>query len=568
MSTKKATKSVSKSDKNLDDWVSRNVKEVPDIYSFTEDGCSKLKASLGRTAKGQPEVFTAPFARKGNDDIPMEEVLKEWKSVLVSIADKWPTLFAFEEDLAKKVGPLSVELPIYDRLPDIRHYYEDILLPQAPVDERAIKAVQMEFAGLRGLHQRSLYDTWLKMKKSSSAGSPTMGKRRDYLEDQIASRIYCNDRDWEIVCKYDRKIDGCDDLYDLVAVVGWRGQEGGPEPEDVKQRVIWMFPSALNLHELSVYQPLIEGAQKLDLVPAWVSMESVDSHITKLFDTKDPQDLVVCTDFSKFDQHFNRVMQDTAKAILTSILYHGHSTRNWLTDVFPAKYKIPLCWDYPRKGFISLFTGEHGMASGSGGTNADETLAHRALQYEAAIRKGRRLNPHSMCLGDDGILSYPGITVSDVVEAYQSHGQECNIDKQYASSQDCVYLRRWHHTDYREGGICVGVYSTCRALGKLRYLERYMDPEFWSKEMVAMRQLSIIENCNHHPLFEEFVDFCMKRDKYRLGVDIPGFLEKIDRYAQDAIDYMPEFLGYVKTLQGAEKGISKWRVIQYLKSKA
>nr|UDL14454.1 MAG: putative RNA-dependent RNA polymerase [Picobirnavirus sp.] len=572
MSTDKATKSNSDmTQKEVWKFVDSHFVDVMWEDYFTEVGYTKLKASLGKTAKGQPKVYTAPFAREGDREIPMEQVLSEWNETLVSIADKWPTLLEFENDLAKKVGPMSVELPIRERLADIAHYYLDILLPRKPIDQRAIKAVQKEFAGLRGLHRRSLQDTFNNMKKSSSAGNPTMGKRRDYGQDQVTSEVYHTIED--VIADYPTGIKSLDGkgYYFLVAIVGWRGQEGGPKEEDVKQRVIWMFPFVANLHELSVYQPLIEGVQKLDLVPAWVSMDSVDMHITALFDTKGADDLVVCTDFSKFDQHFNDVMQEAAKSILADILYNNASSRKWLNEVFPIKYMIPLAWELCGKnvcGDVSLFRGKHGMASGSGGTNADETLAHRALQYEAAILHNSRLNPHSMCLGDDGILSYPGITVDDVVEVYESHGQECNRTKQYASSQDCVYLRRWHHKDYRENGVCVGVYSTNRALGKLRYLERYMDPEFWSDKMVALRQLSIIENCNHHPLFEEFVEFCMKRDRYRLGIDIPGFLDNIDDYAEKAIDYMPDFLGYVKTLQGTDTSLSNWRVVKYLKSKA
>ena len=290
------------------------------------------------------------------------------------------------------------------------------------------------------------------------------------------------------------------------AILGWRGQEGGPTDEDVKQRVVWMFPFGVNIRELQVYQPGIELAQQHNLVPAWIGMEAVDLAITKLFDTKGVNDLIICTDFSKFDQHFNADMQEGARSILSSLLNTSSDSRDWLTNVFPVKYHIPLAYDY---GCVRY--GKHGMGSGSGGTNFDETVTHRALQYEAAQAAGALLNPNSQCLGDDGILSYPGINVEDVTRVYSSHGQEMNIDKQYASAQDCTYLRRWHHKDYRQEGVCVGVYSTFRALGRLMYQERYYDPEVWSREMVALRQLSIIENVKFHPKCGEFADFCMER---------------------------------------------------------
>lgn len=537
--------------------------EAPASNFFDKNGTNRLKTYLGRVSKGQSKVFTAPFA-KGQS---MSKVMQEWLAVLESIRDKWPSLWDFENDLANKVGPMSIQKPLDERFEDIAHYYEDILLPQEPILQQAIDAVCNEWASLRGLALRSQRDTVDLMKKSTSSGSPYFTKRRNVVQETIPT----------VTESWNGKRPGISatlgkqrDEYNLAAVLGWRGQEGGPKEDDVKQRVIWMFPFSLNVCELQVYQPLIEAAQRELLVPAWVSNEQVDKAITRLFDSKDRDQLVVCTDFSKFDQHFNPVMQDAAKQILRKLLVDTKVSNKWLVDIFPSKYCIPLVYSVHSefgRSFINAFEGYHGMASGSGGTNCDETIVHRALQHEVALLKGKTLNPNSQCLGDDGILSYPGITVEDVVEAYESHGQECNVSKQYASSQDCVYLRRWHHQNYRVGNTCVGVYSTCRALGRLRYLERYMDPDIWSPEMVALRQLSILENCKWHPLRNEFVAFCMSRDKYRLGIDIPGFLDNIVQLSKEATDYMPDFLGYTKTLQGFEpSGIKDWWIVQYLKS--
>jgi len=533
--------------------------------SFTDDGFDNLKTYLGNVWRGQSRIYTAPFA-KGQS---IQKVLKDWDSVLVSLKTSWPSLYAFEKDLAKKVGPMSIQKPLSERMDDIRHYYEDILLSSKPVSSEAIHQVTNEFSAVGALRLRSIKGTVDLMKKSTNSGSPFMTKKRNVVLDTIPceSHVISNAKRYIDYETYS-KVKG--HWYQTPAIIGWRGQEGGPSEEDVKQRVIWMFPFSVNINELQVYQPLIEQCQKFNIVPAWVSNYEVDKRVTDLFDTKSDDDLVVCTDFSRFDQHFNSDLQDCSKAILNSLLARGKVSKDWLENVFPIKYQIPLLWNVTADEWgktVTEFRGLHGMASGSGGTNADETLAHRALQYEVAMLHNAKLNPNSQCLGDDGILSYPGITVEDVVEAYQSHGQECNPDKQYASTQDCVYLRRWHHKDYRVDGICAGVYSTCRAIGRLRYLERFMDPEYWSPELVALRQLSILENCKFHPLREEFVQFCMKRDKYRLGIDIPGFLDNITQLAIEATDHMSDFLGYTKTLQGeGAEGIASWWIVNYLKS--
>nr|AMP18969.1 RNA-dependent RNA polymerase [Otarine picobirnavirus] len=509
-----------------------------------------LRAYFSHVREGNDTEYRTTFY-KGKS---LEQILKGWDTTLSSIKHEWPSLYEFENDLRKKVGPMSIMAPLKDRISDIDSYYDSILLESKPIDEQAIDATVNWLAKVRGLRLRSQNKTVEVMKKSTNSGSPYFTKRRNVTHKTVPCYLEGEEQVLRGKAWHD------------CAILGWRGQEGGPNPEDVKQRVVWMFPYAVNIEELRFYQPLIEQCQKFDLVPAWVGMDAVDKRITQLFDTKGKNDLVICTDFSKFDQHFNSQMQLASRKVFERIGTDDATMRYWLKEVFPVKYNIDLAYDQGK-----IRSGPHGMGSGSGGTNADETIAHKALQFEVAIRAGKQLNPNSMCLGDDGLLTYPGITVDDVVRAYSSHGQEMNTDKQYASKHDCTYLRRWHHTDYRIDGVCVGVYSTYRALGRLAEQERYYDPEIWGPKMVALRQLSILENVKFHPLREEFVNYCMKGDKYRLGLDIPHFLDDIESIAKEATDLMPDFLGYTKSiaLEGKHNhttGIADWWIVKYLKS--
>nr|UDL14451.1 MAG: putative RNA-dependent RNA polymerase [Picobirnavirus sp.] len=518
-----------------------------------------LRAYFQHVRVGNSDEYRTPFY-KGRS---VQSILNEWNKTLVTIRDKFPELYAFEDDLGKKVGPMSIMKPLKDRMKDIDSYYDSILLESKAISDEAISRACHEWSDVAGIRMRSQRRTVEVMKKSTNSGSPFFAKRRDVVDKTLPCHLGSGVRGMNRYQKLG------DSIWDVAAVLGWRGQEGGPNADDVKQRVVWMFPFAVNIEELRVYQPLIEAMQKgrIPHVPAWVSMECVDQEITKMFDTKDPKDLVICTDFSKFDQHFNQKMQDAARQCLEFLVSEGDERAYWFGEVFPVKYDIPLAYDYGK-----IRTGKHGMGSGSGGTNADETLAHRCLQHEAAASNGAILNPHSQCLGDDGVLTYPGITVDDVMQAYTSHGLEMNAEKQYASTHDCVYLRRWHSTDYRVDGVCVGVYSTNRALGRLCEQERFYDSDKWSAKMVALRQLSILENIKWHPLREQFVDFCIRGDKYRLGLDIPGFMDNLERYAAEATEEMPDFLGYTKSLQRdgnpRTSGISDWWVVKYLKSKA
>ena len=516
-----------------------------------------LRAYLSIVERGNDEEYRTPFY-KGKS---VQQVLKDWIVQLKPLSKEWPTLYDFEIDLSKKVGPMSIMKPLAERMDDIDAYYELANKPADPVSEEAVAQVFREWAQFAGLRARSQVRTVEMMKKSTNSGAPYFTKRKDVVDKTIPCQLTVGDEILQTLGSNQTSWSAC-------AVLGWRGQEGGPLVDDVKQRVVWMFPFSVNVRELQVYQPLIAAAQRGNLVPAWVGMDSVDKAVTKLFDTKSPKDLIICTDFSKFDQHFNPSLQKVAFSLIASLFKGDPAIADWLENVFPVKYEIPLCY-----GWGKVRKGKHGMGSGSGGTNADETLAHRSLQYEAALRNRQTLNPNSQCLGDDGILSFPGCTVEDVIDSYTRHGLEMNKDKQYASTQDCTYLRRWHHDQYRIDGICVGVYATTRALGRLCEQERYYDPQKWNSKMVALRQLSILENVKFHPLREKFVDYCMKGDKYQLGLAIPGFFDNIGKVAQEAIDYMPDFLGYTKSLQteasrDRASGIENWWIVNYLKSKA
>lgn len=499
-----------------------------------------LERYLDKVVSGNKIIVRTTFAKKQDP----QKVLTDWMRVLRACVLP-DGLWEFEYDLANKVGPMSWMLPLRERLKDVDSYYESILKDSRPLPAAAIDALLQEWSSLTAVTNKSLKATVLDMRLSTNSGCPYFTRRSKVLNQSVAAKL--DDGVWYYP----------DGAWEAAAILGWRGQEGGPTVEDVKQRVVFMFPFAVNIHELSFYQPLIECAQNNNLVPAWIGNDAVDDRITQLFDTKGPNDDIICTDFSAFDQHFN---PDMSNAALT-VFKHTKVDQGWLEDIYPIKYNIPLVLDQ-----YNIREGIHGMGSGSGGTNADETITHRILQHEAAIKAGSVLNPNSMCLGDDGILTYPGIRVEQVVDTYSSHGQEMNLSKQMVSKTDCVYLRRWHSMDYRIKGICKGVYSTCRALGRLLYQERFYDPDVWGPKAVAIRQLSVLQNIEWHPVREKFAAWCMKRDKYRLGIDIPGFLDNIVDEFEKFKANIPNGLSYTQELEG--KGIENWWIVQFLKDRS
>lgn len=509
-----------------------------------------LRSYLIRQREGSDEIYQTPFYR----GVDLNTVIDTWMKTLVPGLRDWPTLLDFENEMRDKAGPMSVQKPLEERIDDILAYYT-LSDGETELPVEVVTQLLDRWSNVRGLRIRGEEATIANMKMSTNSGSPYFTKRSWAIDKLLPFSIkYAGGSDWFLY--------GPEGKWKITSVLGWRGQEGGPSPEDVKQRVLWMFSMAANIRELQVYQPLIKAMQTTGYVSSWLGDDAVDKRITALMDTKRSEDLIVCTDFSKFDQHINPGCQRSAQAILAGLFKQNGALEEWMNTIYPMKYGIPMCYDVGR-----FILGFHGMGSGSGGTNADETLFHSGLQLGAAMSVGAELNVNSMCLGDDGLLTYPGIKTEDVVKFYTGFGQDMNIGKQYESNVDCTYLRRWHHTKYRVKGVCVGVYPTVRALTHLRMLERFIDPDKWGVKAVAMRNLSVIENCRYHPLGEEFVRFCMKGDKYRLGLDIPGFLDNLDAEFQKAkangtlyVSYSAEF--------GNPKPPSQWWVVQTLKKLA
>jgi hypothetical protein len=506
----------------------------------------QLKLYLQRQVRGNDQVYTTPF---GGEESEFWSSFEEWLAYLNANLTDLPTLLDYENDLAKKVGPMSVEKPLVERMQSLKSYYSDIETPQSEIDPVFVTRTFERWGRPRQLTMFSKDQSVQELKKSTNSGSPYFTKRKLVLEKGLIGAVNTNDNVWYIT--------NSDGTFRATATLGWRGQEGGPDVDLTKQRDLWMFPMDLNIDEARLYKPLVEWGQRSGNIASWLGNDAVDKRITKLFDTKGDSDFVLCTDFTKFDQHFGVAMRNAALAAYDKMFGGSDAYEWWKNDNYNAKYYIPIVIAWKK-----ALMGEHGMASGSGGTNADETIGHSILQTEAALTAGAILNPNSMCLGDDGIISYNGINVDHVLDVYTSHGQEMNETKQYISREDLTYLRRWHSKHYRINGVCVGVYSTARALGKLKYLERFHKPEVWGPKAICSRSLSIIENCKYHPLREEFLDFCIKRDKFRLGIDIPGYLENFSSEIEQAV--ANGVLGYQYTDSFAPAPAKSWWVYKAL----
>lgn len=523
----------------------------------SETALDPLARYFKRVEYGSSHIIVTPWLprpEKGDATKTFEEfdkIMDSWREIFENstIKQDMPDLYDYELEQYEKAGPTSTMAPLDELQPKIEEYYSKIEKRSSPVDERAIRLTINKFKPSKFYKELSASKTLQGMKLSTNSGLPNFTTKSELIEDWM----FHESNDEKIFNALNQgKVNS-----QYVSVLGHRTQMGGRSPEDSKQRIVFMFPFETNIKELSVYQQIIKGCQFNHIVPGWIGPKAVDAAITRLFDSKGKDDVVISTDFSSFDQHFNDHMSSVAKDVISNLFIEDAT--KWITEVFPTKYNIGLLVQ-PDK----LYIGKHGMGSGSGGTNVDETIAHTALQFEVALKHGKQLNPNSTCLGDDGILTYPGIKVEDVVESYESHGQECNPEKQHVRTNTGIYLRRYYDLGYRNTeGMLIGVYPTFRALGKLCYMERFH--KGWKSEDYNIRALSILENCNGHPLFHQFVDFAISKDHYRLGLDDQGFINKITSSNLKPTDLAEDQTTYVQRMEN--KPLKDWDVVKYLISK-
>jgi len=179
----------------------------------------------------------------------------------------------------------------------------------------------------------------------------------------------------------------------------------------------------------------------------------------------------------------------------------------------------------------------------------------------------------SQILGDDGALSFrnlPEDTIAQVIERCAGHFQlDANAEKQDVSNNTMHYLQRFFDIDILVPGtnIVAGSYPTVLALNTAMNPERFHDSRKWDEKMEILRWIMILENCKHHPLFHEIVDFFIKGDKYRLGLAIPGFLKRgiaeTFKKAKTIKGFVPSYNTSFERL-----GIYEFETVKYLRSLA
>jgi hypothetical protein len=206
-----------------------------------------------------------------------------------------------------------------------------------------------------------------------------------------------------------------------------------------------------------------------------------------------------------------------------------------------------------------ILSGEHGVPSGSTFTNEVDSLAQYIVFRNCGLR------PEKFVIqGDDALVACTETQKDNINNMMKSYGMLINDEKSYFTHFG-VYLQNLYSTDYRTSGIISGIYPVYRALNRLIYQERWSNFEDYGimgKDYYSIRSISILENCKHHPLFEQFVKFVYELDKYNLEYSENGLAKYID-----SLDLDKSSVGGIANQYGDDvRGISNFSTVKLIRS--
>jgi len=426
-----------------------------------------LTSILVRIVDGTDEVYTTPYLER----LSAEQILTGWDEKFnegnESIND---TLNELEMSNRSKFGPRSIAVPWVDRKDSVLQYYND-----KPVQ------VKSQTPGNNTFRPLSIANAISYLKPNTNSGLPFLSKKKSVFSIVSENFLYYLGKEFP-------------------AVLFTRTQE------DRKTRNVWGYPIADTIQEMRYYRIVLEYQSKIPWRTALVGPEAVNLAVTKLMNyARDNYLTLVSIDFSLYDASCVKDL------IISSFVY--------IKSLFQASCYKELDQISKRMYSIGLVTpdgvlqGSHGTPSGSTFTNECDSI----IQYSVSQEYYEDLKEFQI-QGDDGIYA---VRDSDAfLDHFKKYGLTVNKTKSYVSNNFCTYLQLLYDEHYRSSdGIIRGIYPTYRALLRICYQERFdsfKKEGISGKDYYAIRTLSILENCKHHPLFKELCDYVVTLDKYSL----------------------------------------------------
>jgi len=356
--------------------------------------------------------------------------------------------------------------------------------------------------------------------KSSSAGLPSMRRKGSVLDEAIH--------------------DHSDQVGEFPCVLFTRTQEQG------KTRNVWGYPFSDTIEEQRFFMPWLEIEKRLPFRAALLGPDEVDASMTKLIAAKTDAHSVMCVDFSAYDASISPEMSWSAFSFIAS-----HFQSAVVSDLYRMYRRFVTVPIASPDGEVS---GPHGVPSGSSWTNTVDSLVQRltagSLQW-------------CQIQGDDGVYLVQESERESTANRFREAGLELNRSKTRTfSTREALFLQRYYHPKYVGNHGLGGVYSLYRAMHRIKYLERWSNFEqmgIEGSDFFALRTITILENCKHHPGFERLVKYAHSLDKFGLKFTKAG----LTGYSNSQLS---RSRAGVMTAQNLEKGINDFETVKLLRT--
>lgn len=461
----------------LDDVAYPNFNKDCKLYELDIDVSSRLSYHLSRTVKGNGEVYMSPVA----NNVDPKTILNELDSIVEINGKKLnPTLTELELSQRSKFGPRSIAKPWSERIKDIDEHFDS---SNTVGNLRAIPSISK-------LRPLTLSNALLELKNSTNSGLPYFTKK-----GKVKTRV---------LEKFDQLIS-----KEYPCILFTRTQEG------MKTRSVWGYPIADTLNEMRFYSPLLQYQKSIPYRSALLSPDNVNQSITNMLikASTRPDMSLVSIDFSAYDASVKSELQ--------------MRSFDYIRGLFQSDFSDDLNFISRRFESIPIWTpdgirrGNHGVPSGSTFTNEVDSIAQATIAKTVTSI----LESDFQIQGDDGAYLLLDNAIDELYNSFTDYGLTVNRDKSYQSKNYVIYLQNLYHMDYIKNGKISGIYPIYRALNRIIYQERWQDFEDYDisgKDYYSIRTISILENCKHHPLFEDLVKLIVKYDKYSLDFDDQG----------------------------------------------
>jgi hypothetical protein len=443
--------------------------------AFLSELSSEVKGRISRNdvrnRDGSEEPLITPqFESVDDDDI------RSFVRSCISSGSMTDKLVEIEESNLSKLGPRSIAIPWDERRASLVEYYsQGNYTPDLSLDVKhsrgRLRPAQMETVKT-------------KLVRSSNTGLPYLIRKGAAIDEGLVEKS----EPGKYPCM----------LYTRTQ-------------EQKKTRNVWGYPFGDTIWEQEFFIPWLGFEKSLPNRAALLGPDHVDRAVSDLLYRKQKDDKIYCVDFSSYD----------------ASVQPGLARQAWsyIAASFASAYHEEIAHMYER--FISIpimtpdgeYSGYHGVPSGSSFTNTVDSLVQMLVS-----------NKWTECQvqGDDGIYLVRDHEVEKLADAFVSAGLKLNVDKSDTfSSHEAIFLQRYYHPAYssRASYGLGGVYSIARALLRLKYLERFTEFDKWNisgEDYFSLRAIMILENCKHHPHFEDLVKFVHKLDRTHLTYSQAG----------------------------------------------